>query len=112
MSDSTLPPPLVQEATDDNVLNSLDALNGINITIPPYSGMNPGDTVQLCLGGEGTVARTFEVTGETADREISLMIPWSIIERESGGQLAVSYTITRSAGAEVESAPLDLTIEG
>ncbi|MFI5980551.1 hypothetical protein ACIBEA_06720 [Streptomyces sp. NPDC051555] len=107
-TDETLPQPVVNEA-DQDVLTP-EAGAGVTVMINPYTEMAAGDVVVLQWDG-GIHQDEQVVTSQRAGKALQFSVPSEVIASNLGQSVQVSYTVTRSAGAQIGSEPLDLTVE-
>ncbi|MGY2202388.1 hypothetical protein [Pseudomonas gingeri] len=94
--DPSLETPVVRGTSQmDDVLVPDDRGDDARATFTIYPGFQAGETIELYYAGELT--DTYTVLGTEADDfEVSLNIPWDIIDQFGNGQIHVYYKISNS----------------
>ena len=82
--------------------------NGLNVFVPPYPGMYPGDYIEVFWDNSGVPVAGQPVTQSNVNQTIGLTVPYGSF---ANGRFTPYYRITRSSTVQVYSVTRDIWVK-
>ena len=82
--------------------------NGLNVFVPPYPGMYPGDYIEVFWDNSGVPVAGQPVTQNNVNQTIGLTVPYGSF---ANGRFTPYYRITRSSTVQVYSVTRDIWVK-
>ena len=111
---TNLAPPVVPLVPDDEVLDLLDAFNGVTVEIPEYDNRDLLDELWVHWGNTQTPELIIPV-GPSPTFPLSLRVPWAVLKDEYSGPgaqpLVVSYELYRGSVPAAEKPETTISVD-
>lgn len=100
-----LPAPTIDQAEGD-LLDPANVPNGATVRIAASANLEAGDVLTVhWVGtpGAGSIDIPHNVSGGQAGKEVTVVVPLSVVEANEGNSIELSYDLARASGAEETS---------